>query len=121
MTQGYQWLDGSFLEDVEARENRPPNDLDLLTLYWGYDLKFQKLLRREFPEFSDPSLSKKNFQLDHFPIDIGISPDLTVENIRYWIQLFGHNRDNIWKGMIRVDLDTPEDDCAGLKYLKELE
>ena len=29
--QGFQWLDGSFVEDVEAREGRAPGDIDLVT------------------------------------------------------------------------------------------
>ena len=30
---GFQWVDGSFLENVEMLENRPPNDLDVVTFY----------------------------------------------------------------------------------------
>ena len=121
MTRGYQWLDGSFLENIEARENRPPEDLDLLTIYWGYDVTFQERFGLEFPEFYDHNLSKKNFQLDHYPVDVGYSLNLTVELVRYWIQLFSHNREAVWKGMIRVDLDTPEEDGEGSRYLKGLE
>lgn len=29
--RGFQWLDGSFAEDVEAHEQRPPNDIDIVT------------------------------------------------------------------------------------------
>ena len=112
---------GSFLEDVETRENRPPEDLDLLTIYWGYDTEFQERFDREFPEFSNHNLSKMRFRLDHYPVDIGFSPDSTVEIIRYWIQLFSHNRDAIWKGMVRVDLNTPEEDDKGFGYLEGLE
>src|SRR5580692_10607499 len=31
--EGYQWLDGSFVEDVERTEGRPPNDVDVVTFY----------------------------------------------------------------------------------------
>lgn len=120
MTQGYQWLDGSFLEDVETRENRSPEDLDLLTIYWGYSTAFQEQFDLKFPEFSNHNLSKSKYRLDHYPVDIGLSPDLTVDNICYWIQLFSHNRDAVWKGMIRVELDTPEEDDKGLRYLEGL-
>src|SRR5438874_2710456 len=30
-TDGFQWLSGSFLEDIENLETRPPNDVDLVT------------------------------------------------------------------------------------------
>jgi hypothetical protein len=29
--RGFQWLDGSFAEDVEANEQRTPNDIDVVT------------------------------------------------------------------------------------------
>ena len=30
---GFQWLDGSFLENVEMTEKRDPGDLDLVTFF----------------------------------------------------------------------------------------
>ena len=32
LINGFQWLDGSFLEDIEVRESRPPKDLDVVTV-----------------------------------------------------------------------------------------
>lgn len=35
LTDGFQWIDGSFIEDVELIEKRPPNDIDVVTfLIW---------------------------------------------------------------------------------------
>lgn len=109
---GFQWLDGSFLEDVETREGRPPKDLDVVTVYWGYDLTFQDRMTTNFPEFADPMLAKANFSLDHYPFDASYSPEVTVEWTRYWISLFSHNRLAVWKGMLRVELNTAADDSA---------
>ena len=33
LTQGFQWLDGSFLEDIERTAGRPPGDLDLVNFF----------------------------------------------------------------------------------------
>ena len=118
--QGFQWLDGSFLEDIEAQEGRPPNDLDLVTIYWGYDLSFQQELVQRFPEFASPRLSKMNFSVDHYPLDAGFDPANTVELARYWAQLFSHNRRGIWKGMLRIDLDADTDDSLAAQKLQQL-
>jgi hypothetical protein len=112
LTQGFQWLDGSFLEDIEAREGRAPRDLDLVTIYWGYDLGFQAALFGRFPEFATPSMAKAAYSLDHYPFDAGFNPLQTVEMTRYWAQLFSHNRLGVWKGMLKIDLDTPVEDAA---------
>jgi len=118
-TSGFQWLDGSFLENVELREGRPPNDLDVVTVYWGYDLPFQQRLSENFPEFCSPALAKTNYSLDHYPFDAGIPPDQTVEWTRYWILLFSNNRSGVWKGMLRVALNTPTEDAAAKEELQK--
>ena len=117
LLKGFQWLDGSFLEDVEIREKRAPNDLDAVTIYWGCDILFQEKLLTSFPEFGDSQLSKLNFKLDHYPFDAGYSPKFTVDFSRYWVQLFSHNREAVWKGMLQIPLDTPNEDIQALQYL----
>ena len=116
---GYQWLDGSFLEDIETLESRPPGDMDLLTIFWGYPLSFLNELVTKFPAFLRPEISKRDFQLDHFPIMADEAPQATVENTRYWIQLFTHRRDGVWKGMLRIELNTPADDSTAMDYLNQ--
>lgn len=115
-----QWLDGSFVEDIERLESRPPNDLDLVTIYWGYDDTFQRNLVASVPEFNDRVLSKRTLKLDHFPFDAGIEPWKTVMISKYWSQLFTHNRNRVWKGMLAILLDTPGDDAVAMNHLQTL-
>jgi len=119
LVNGYQWLDGSFLEDVETREKRPPQDLDVVTVYWGYDLAFQLNLFAAFPEFANPGLAKSVYSLDHYPFDAGYDPTVTLEFTRYWILLFSHNRLGTWKGMLRVELNTLVEDAAARQLLAQ--
>jgi len=118
MTQrAFQWLDGSFIEDIETRENRPPADLDVVTVYWGYDRPFLVNLLGTFPEFAKRTLARQTYALDHFPFDAGFSPELTLEQTRYWILLFSHNRLGIWKGMLQLEVSTPVEDSAARQLL----
>jgi hypothetical protein len=117
LTNGFQWLDGSFLEDVETRESRSPKDLDVVTVYWGYDRAFQTGLVARFREFASPALAKAVYNLDHYNFDAGYNPTVTLEQTRYWILLFSHNRQGVWKGMLRVELNTPAEDDAGRQEL----
>lgn len=113
-----QWLDGSFLEDVETRDGRDPRDLDLVTIYWGYDQAFQNSLMAGLPEFANSMLSKQRFLLDHYPFDATYNPLFTVDYTRYWVQLFSHNRNGVWKGMLSISLDTEADDLMAANFLK---
>jgi hypothetical protein len=73
---------------------------------------FQRNLFSVFPECANPTLAKASFSLDHYPVDAGFSPAFTVESTRYGSQLFSHNRLGVWKGMLKIDLNTPADDTA---------
>lgn len=117
LNNGFQWLDGSFLEDVERRENRAPKDLDLVTVFWGYDRAFLQGLATRFREFASPSLARISFNLDHYCLDAGYDPAVTLEQTRYWMLLFSHNREGVWKGMLRIELNTPADDKAARQAL----
>jgi hypothetical protein len=119
LVSGFQWLDGSFVEDIETSESRAPRDLDIVTIYSGYGQVFQAELVARMLEFADSALSKSKYSLDHYPVDAGHSPELTVELTRYWIQLFSHNRRAVWKGMLRIELNTPVEDAEALQVLEE--
>ncbi|MBE7691512.1 DUF6932 family protein [Tenacibaculum finnmarkense] len=118
--EGFQWLDGSFLENIEMSENRAPNDLDLVTFFKNISFERQFEINNIFPDFASASTSKANFLLDHFIVDYSYNPDVAVESTRYWIQLFTHNRNGVWKGMIRIELNTPEIDNLAIEYLNTL-
>lgn len=117
---GVQWIDGSFIENIESLESRSPNDIDVITIFSGLIGIDTELVNREFPHFRDPRLSKKDFYVDHYPFDAAHSPFYTVDQTKYWIQLFTHNRLGVWKGILQVPLNTPELDEQALEYLKSL-
>ena len=112
LVNGFHWLDGSFLEDVEVSESRSPRDLDVVTVYWGYDRAFQTTLAGRFREFASPRLAKATYGLDHYNFDASHDLPVTLEQTRYWILLFSHNRQGVWKGMLRVEINTPAEDAA---------
>jgi hypothetical protein len=118
---GFQWLDGSFVED------KLPQDLDVVTfLYIGA------------PSFPDPNsawtavnqngalfdrgAAKAKFYLDVFFIDLLDPAELVVDTARYFLGLFSHQRITmIWKGMLQVRLEDDQDDSAALLLLAERE
>lgn len=120
IVKGFQWLDGSFLEDIEAAESRAPKDLDVVTFFGGLTIAEQTNFRVTFPEFANPILAKNNYLLDHYAVDYSYNPDVTVEQTRYWLQLFTHNRLGVWKGILRLSLNTTIDDQHALDYLNSL-
>jgi hypothetical protein len=117
---GFQWIDGSFVENIEKSEGRSPRDLDVVTFFGGLDFDQQSVLYNNFPEFFDPVLSKTNYLVDHYAVDCTYSPLNTVELTRYWVQLFTHNRHSVWKGILNVPINTAAEDNDALNYLNGL-
>jgi len=121
VTDGFQWLDGSFLEKTELLERRAPRDLDIITFYHTphgvLANDFLAAIPRSLPEFVDRNAAKNNFHLDHFPITLTARGDALVEHARYRTGLFSHRRDGVWKGMLRVELNTPAVDNTAVAIL----
>lgn len=119
ITSGFQWVDGSFVENIEQSQGRDPNDIDIVSFVdlTGFNLN---LIASNFPEFGDPSLSKANYLVDHYVVDYCYRPDLTVESTRYWIQLFSHNRAGHWKGILCIPIGSTNEDSAALAYVNSL-
>lgn len=112
--QGFQWLGGSFLEDIEAQEGRDPGDIDVITFSTSpadpTELRAKLDLK---PELADRMQVKSTFFVDHFWQPLGSKPTLLVNQARYWYGLFSHRRDRVWKGMLVINLvDKPTDEAA---------
>jgi len=113
ITSGFQWLDGSFLEQVEALEGRPPRDMDVVTFFalpQGLD---QLSLLQRHPKLFDQKHVKTTYKMDAYFIVLGQpTNEWQVRNIAYWYSLWSHRRDGLWKGFVQVDLDPSQDGDA---------
>ena len=117
--QGFQWLDGSFLEDIEIQEGRPPGDIDVVSFAANPadPVALATLIGSRKPELLDHDKVKATYSVDHFLVPLGTAPAGLVNLSRYWYGLFSHRRDRCWKGMLAVKLNDPADDAAANKIL----
>jgi hypothetical protein len=109
---GFQWVDGSFIEDVEKLRERPPNDIDVITfarLPVG-GAKAKGDLIREHPHLFDFRATKSRYHCDAYFVDLDKSPSLLINDARYWFGLFSHQRESfIWKGILSVRLYSDDE------------
>jgi hypothetical protein len=111
--EGFQWLSGSFVEDIEAQERREPRDVDVVTFVTNpADPAALRSVVVPAPELFVRSEIKAKYLIDHFYLPLGSRPDRVVDQTRYWCGLFSHRRDRIWKGMLFVNLDKADDTDA---------
>ena len=115
--KGFQWLDGSFVEDKE------PNDLDLVIFPHRPETPDWSAWRPLFnlnPQVFDRRTVKERFRLDVFYVQLDANPESLVSLTRYWLQLFSHQHETTrWKGMLRVRLGAGEMDAPARVLLDE--
>lgn len=110
---GFQWCDGSFVEDVENSRDRPPNDIDLVTFSPQVENISDFLNQNKFEN------AKESFYCDAYFVNLNANPIYLVKQTRYWFGLFSHQRETgLWKGMLEIPLDS--DDKQASDYLNEV-
>ncbi|MEO7275282.1 MAG: hypothetical protein ABIX28_01985 [Vicinamibacterales bacterium] len=112
---GFQWLSGSFMEDIEALEGRLPGDVDVVTFCR------RPAVARTDPDWQafvtvndallDPDLIRASFRCHAFLVDMDLIPEAVISYSRYWYGLFAHRRGGLWKGLLEISLPVTADDA----------
>ena len=112
IVNGYQWLSGSFTENVEILRGRPPADIDVITVaHRPSGIRDNSTWVSFFDknqDLFDPSVNKQKFMCDAYYIDLGAPAENVVLDVSYWYGLFSHRRDGLWKGMLRISLQADD-------------
>lgn len=119
LIQGFQWLDGSFLENKEAMLGQDPGDIDVATFFYlPAGVTQTQLFTRDTLVFGADALArKKRFHVDSYLIPLEAPSEIPVEdlvwNSHYWYGVFSHSRRNLlWKGFLQIDLSSGDDASA---------
>ena len=115
MVAGFQWLDGSFVEDIEMTGERAPRDIDVVTFF--HPVPSVPANHPLVPILTDRLESKRRFHVDHILAPLDSRPEDLVDDARYWYGLFSHRRDEVWKGLVQIELNTPADDAQACDEL----
>lgn len=113
---GFQWIDGSFVEDKERRLGKAPKDIDVVTVFHrpaehSEQKSWAKIVDRNIHLF-DPAYCKANFGCEAFYIDLGLRGHQIATQSAFWFSLFSHQRDTFrWKGVVRCQLGSVDTDC----------
>jgi hypothetical protein len=100
---GFQWIDGSFCEQLKGRE---PNDVDMVTFYSSVS----PTATIDRPDLFMRAAVKARYHCDAFFFAQSLPAPTLIQVVHYWYGLFSHRRGDLaWKGMLQVDLTQPED------------
>ncbi|MFH1139673.1 MAG: hypothetical protein V1816_26655 [Pseudomonadota bacterium] len=113
IVSGFQWLDGSFLEQIEILESRHPRDMDVVTFFDMPTGENQRSLFQKAGQLFDQKFLKATYAIDGYFSVLGQPVDAwQIQSITYWYSMWSHRRDGLWKGFVQVDLNTSQDTDA---------
>ena len=120
ITDGFQWINGSFVEHVETRsrpEKAPePGDIDIVTFY-----RPPAQLTFDIVDLFRTSVTRQRFNIDGYGVALGVEfTPLEVETVAYWYGMWSLRIDDYEpKGFVQVGLD-PQNDPDALRALNEM-
>ena len=114
LTKGFQWIDGSFVEDVESLRGRAPRDIDVVTFYYmPEEHTTEESFDNAFPDLSNPSAMKWDFGIDAHLVAINLNDlETIIRRVAYWHDMWSHALEGTRKGYVQVDLDPSDDESA---------
>lgn len=119
LVAGFQWVDGSFLEQVELLAGRAPRDVDVVTFYRLPAGETQASLLAKDPNLFDHGQVKATYNVDGYLMHLGAAAERLVKGSTYWYSLWSHRRSQAWKGYVEIDL-APDDNHTARTLLTTL-
>ena len=114
---GFQWINGSFMEKVEAdedRERQAPGDIDVVTFYYPPNTDYSA-----YGHMFDPIRAKATYRVDAygFPLGQPLTP-VRVRLISYWHSMWSYRRNDLQpKGFLWMEL---KEDAIARQALEEI-
>ena len=113
LKDGFQWVNGSFLEYIETIEQRDPNDIDVVTFYWLPDGQDQRQILTASPEVFNRTKAKQKYCVDPYFMQLnGQDPETLIDTSVYWYSMWSHRRDFRWKGYLQLDLHDSDEEAV---------
>ena len=107
---GFQWIDGSFVEDKERNLGSAPDDIDVVTFFVVPPGFSQETFVATYQQLFDQERIKAVLKIHAFFVVLNdIDPVRLIERSVYWSSVFSHSRENLWKGYIQIDLADQAD------------
>jgi hypothetical protein len=121
VTSGFQWLDGSFLEDIEKTERRDPGDIDIVSF-----VRFPAWATADqgsWDRFAQSNaglfdrVAKVTFGCDSYFVDLDLDAEDIVASTRYWFGLFSPRNGlrsgrACWRSLSRTRKMTSTHGCS---------
>ena len=105
---GFQWLDGSFVENSEKFRNHAPQDIDVVTfVHPPANMAAHEIsaMMHGHPELFNRQQCLESYSCDTFLVRLNVPAHRLVRETTFWHGFFSHRRDDqVWKGLLQLPL-----------------
>jgi hypothetical protein len=109
---GFQWLDGSFVENVELFRSQAPHDIDVVTFVHpptGKTANEISAMMQQNPQLFNRQQCRDQFGCDTFLVRLNVPAQRLVRETTFWHGFFSHRRgDQVWKGLLQLPLSSDD-------------
>jgi hypothetical protein len=117
ITDGYQWVNGPFLER-DGKRSGGPDHIQVVTFCHPSPLLDDPSYCDLFETLKSARKTRAEFSVEHGFVPLSFGANDLINWTRHWAAQLSHQKETgLWKGHLKVDLDTPEVDAASLKHL----
>ena len=110
--RGFQWVNGSFVENIEQTEIREPNDIDVVTFFQLPDGFTERTFITANVTILDPDFIKSKYRVDAQHIVLDPENDYSTYSYSFWHNFWSYDRYGRRKGYLEIDLSANEEDAA---------
>lgn len=106
---GFQWINGSFVENCEVVNGRPPSDVDVVSLLRRPpdldEAAWEQLIEQHANTLFSAEWTKEHHHCDTYYVDLDSDARVVAEQCAYWFGLFSHQRQTFrWKGLVQLEM-----------------
>ena len=93
LVRGFQWIDGSFVENSEQISGRPPKDIDVVTFFYVPDGYTGAALYQRGSRLFDSAFVKDHYAMDAYFVQLNHArTEEVIEQAIYWYSIWSHTR-----------------------------
>jgi hypothetical protein len=121
MRDGFQWVNGSFVECASPQDGGEPSDIDVVTFFHVPTGETQESLLQADASLFDFRESKAKYKIDGYFVGLDNDLQYLVRTITYWNSLWSHTRQDVRKGYLQIALSDDNDVVARtvIRYSEE--
>jgi len=121
LQKGFQWVNGSFVEDVETIRQRSPSDIDVISFHQYPDQSTVDGWTKHDLQTFNATYTKRTYKVDAYFENLDSASSYLVSRSTYWFGLFTHQKNTFaWKGCLQISLE-PRNDSDAVELLTDIE